>query len=387
MKRNSWKALLSVVLLLTMLVSMLPFAAFAEDGQTANTQTEEAAKIDDAPKVEEKVGDAPKADDEPGAAKTDESSGDDAEGTTKDDAAKDETKDESKEAPTGDTENPPMDDTEDQNAQIATLEAETEIAVQSDEQFTVTYKANYKADYTGGTVPDDIVDTVTIGETHTVRSSVTFQAPNGWLFVTWNTAADGSGTSIAPNTTLTENTTLYALWEPTPKTPYWAGLTISMSVAPANPKLNEPFTYTVTVTNGTGFDLTGVSVEDTLPANVSAEPGTSDDWTFASSRDSSIKGVSFNGTLAAGSEASFNITAKFETGGVTTATNTARIVFAEYENSGLVGSPTASATATLVEIDWSKLTITNEVVPTTAVPNDTLTYTIKVTNKIGRAHV
>ena len=383
MKRNSWKALLSVVLLLTMLVSMLPFAAFAEDGQTANTQTEEAAKIDDAPKVEEKVGDAPKADDEPGAAKTDESSGDDAEGTTKDDAAKDETKDESKEAPTGDTENPPMDDTEDQNAQIATLEAETEIAVQSDEQFTVTYKANYKADYTGETVPDDIVDTVTIGETHTVRSSVTFHAPNGWLFVTWNTAADGSGTSIAPNTTLTENTTLYALWEPTPKTPYWAGLTISMSVAPANPKLNEPFTYTVTVTNGTGFDLTGVSVEDTLPANVSAEPGTSDDWTFASSRDSSIKGVSFNGTLAAGSEASFTITAKFETGGVTTATNTARIVFAEYENSGLVGSPAASATATLVEIDWSKLTITNEVVPTTAVPNDTLTYTIKVTNNTG----
>ena len=53
MKKNSWKTLLSVVLLLTMLVSMLPFAAFAEDGQTAAAQTEEAAKTD------EKTGDAP----------------------------------------------------------------------------------------------------------------------------------------------------------------------------------------------------------------------------------------------------------------------------------------------------------------------------------------
>ena len=267
--KNSWKTLLSVLLLLAMLVSMLPFAAFAEDGQTAAAQTEEPAKTEDVPKVEEKTGDTPKADGKTDAAKTDEKSGDTVKDESKD-APKGEPGDEAKDAPIGDTENPPMGEAEDTNAQIAALEAETEVEVQPDEQFTVTYKANYKADYTGGTVPEDIIDTVTIGETHTVRSSVTFHAPNGWLFVTWNTAADGSGTNIAPNTTLTENTTLYAQWEPTPKTPYWAGLTISMSVAPANPKLNEPFTYTVTVTNGTGFDLRNVIVEDTLPANVSA---------------------------------------------------------------------------------------------------------------------
>lgn len=401
MKKNSWKTLLSVLLLLAMLVSMLPSAAFAEDGQTAAAQTEEPAKTEDVPKVEEKAGDTPKADGKTDAAKTDEKSGDaakDAEkaedkggDTSKDDAAKDESKDapkgepgdEAKDAPIGDTENPPMGEAEDTDAQIAALEAETEVEVQSDEQFTVTYKANYKADYTGGTVPEDIIDTVTIGETHTVRSSVTFHAPNGWLFVTWNTAADGSGTNIAPNTTLTENTTLYAQWEPTPKTPYWAGLTISMSVAPANPKLNEPFTYTVTVTNGTGFDLRNVIVEDTLPANVSAEPGTSDDWTFALSRNPSVKGVSFNDTLTAGSEASFNITAKFETGSVTTAINTAKIVSADYENSGLVGSPTASATATLSGIDWSKLTIEKKVDKDTALPGETLNYTITVTNNTG----
>ena len=382
MKKNSWKTLLSVLLLLAMLVSMLPFAAFAEDGQTAAAQTEEPAKTEDVPKVEEKTGDTPKADGKTDATKTDEKSGDTVKDESKD-APKGEPGDEAKDAPIGDTENPPMGEAEDTNAQIAALEAETEVEVQSDEQFTVTYKANYKADYTGGTVPEDIIDTVTIGETHTVRSSVTFHAPNGWLFVTWNTAADGSGTNIAPNTTLTENATLYAQWEPTPKTPYWAGLTISMSVAPANPKLNEPFTYTVTVTNGTGFDLRNVIVEDTLPANVSAEPGTSDDWTFALSRNPSVKGVSFNDTLTAGSEASFNITAKFETGSVTTAINTAKIVSADYENSGLVGSPTASATATLSGIDWSKLTIEKKVDKDTALPGETLNYTITVTNNTG----
>ncbi len=382
MKKNSWKTLLSVLLLLAMLVSMLPFAAFAEGDQTAAAQTEEPAKTEDVPKVEEKTGDTPKADGKTDATKTDEKSGDTVKDESKD-APKGEPGDEAKDAPIGDTENPPMGEAEDTDAQIAALEAETEVEVQSDEQFTVTYKANYKADYTGGTVPEDIIDTVTIGETHTVRSSVTFHAPNGWLFVTWNTAADGSGTNIAPNTTLTENTTLYAQWEPTPKTPYWAGLTISMSVAPANPKLNEPFTYTVTVTNGTGFDLRNVIVEDTLPANVSAEPGTSDDWTFALSRNPSVKGVSFNDTLTAGSEASFNITAKFETGSVTTAINTAKIVSADYENSGLDGSPTASATATLSGIDWSKLTIEKKVDKDTALPGETLNYTITVTNNTG----
>lgn len=375
MKRNSWKTLLSVVLLLTMLMSMLPFAAFAEDGQTAAAQTEEAAKTD------EKTGDAPAGG--TGGTPKDEGKADDAPKDEPNDANDDAARDENKDAHNGDTEQPAKGEAEDTDAQIAALEAETEVEVQSDEQFTVTYKANYKADYTGGTVPEDIIDTVTIGETHTVRSSVTFHAPNGWLFVTWNTAADGSGTNIAPNTTLTENTTLYARWEPTPKTPYWAGLTISMSAAPANPKLNEPFTYTVTVTNGTGFDLRNVIVEDTLPANVSAEPGTSDDWTFALSRNPSVKGVSFNDTLTAGSEASFNITAKFETGSVTTAINTAKIVSADYENSGLVGSPTASATATLSGIDWSKLTIEKKVDKDTALPGETLNYTITVTNNTG----
>ena len=108
MKKNSWKTLLSVLLLLAMLVSMLPFAAFAEDDQTANTQTEEAANTDevDVPKVEEKTGDTPKADGKTDATKTDEKSGDTVKDESKD-APKGEPGDEAKDAPIGDTENPP----------------------------------------------------------------------------------------------------------------------------------------------------------------------------------------------------------------------------------------------------------------------------------------
>ena len=49
MKKNSWKTFLSVVLLLTMLVSMLPSAAFAEETQSADAQTaaEETVKVEE----------------------------------------------------------------------------------------------------------------------------------------------------------------------------------------------------------------------------------------------------------------------------------------------------------------------------------------------------
>ncbi len=376
MKRNSWKTLLSVVLLLTMLMSMLPFAAFAEDDQTTAAQTEEAAKTD------EKTGDAPAGG--TGGTPKDEGKADDAPKDEPNDANDDAARDENKDAHNGDTEQPAKGEAEGA-AQAGTLQAQNEIKLLANPSATLIYNAN------GGTGADYIYEKS--GESG--AAEVFFKAerierftpPKDKEFSHWNTDPDGKGTTYNVGDLIIvrggESQTLYAQWEPTPKTPYWAGLTISMSVAPANPKLNEPFTYTVTVTNGTGFDLRNVIVEDTLPANVSAEPGTSDDWTFALSRNSSVKGVSFNDTLTAGSEASFNITAKFETGSVTTAINTAKIVSADYENSGLVGSPTASATATLSGIDWSKLTIEKKVDKDTALPGETLNYTITVTNNTG----
>ena len=110
MKSSSWKKFLSVVLLLTMVVSMLPCAAFAEEAQPADepAATEQTVKTEEtkdevknAPKSETKdeVKDAPKSEtkDEAKDAPKDE---------TKDeakDAPKDETKDEAKDAPKSET--------------------------------------------------------------------------------------------------------------------------------------------------------------------------------------------------------------------------------------------------------------------------------------------
>ena len=70
MKKNSWKTFLSVVLLLTMLVSMLPSAAFADDAQSADAQTaaEETVKVEenkDAAKAEPKAENKDAAKEEP----------------------------------------------------------------------------------------------------------------------------------------------------------------------------------------------------------------------------------------------------------------------------------------------------------------------------------
>lgn len=120
MRKNSWKTLLSVLLLLALLVSMLPFAAFAEGDQTAAAQTEEPGKDRGCSQGRGKTGDTPKADGKTDATKTDEKSGDtvkdESKDVPKDDAAKDGSKDapkddaakdENKDTPIGDTEQPP----------------------------------------------------------------------------------------------------------------------------------------------------------------------------------------------------------------------------------------------------------------------------------------
>ena len=146
MKKNSWKTLLSVLLLLAMLVSMLPFAAFAEGDQTAAAQTEEPAKTENVPKVEEKTGDTPKADGKTDATKTDEKSED----TVKDeseDAPKGEPGDEAKDAPIGDTEQPAKGSSED--------------AAPKTVDITLTYDAN------GGTGSCSETKTFNVGEEYT----------------------------------------------------------------------------------------------------------------------------------------------------------------------------------------------------------------------------
>ena len=215
MKKNSWKTLLSVLLLLAMLVSMLPFAAFAEGDQTAAAQTEEPAKTEDVPKVEEKTGDTPKADGKTDAAKTDEKSGDtvkdESKDVPKDDAAKDGSKDapkddaakdENKDTPIGDTEQPAKGSSED--------------AAPKTVDITLTYDAN------GGTGSCSEKKTFNVGEEYTFTVKPRFdtgidRAKHAFLYWTIDKDGERDRYNGGGTITVTGDTTLYAQWQYVPQ--------------------------------------------------------------------------------------------------------------------------------------------------------------------------
>lgn len=81
----------------------------------------------------------------------------------------------------------------------------------------ITYNAN------GGT-GNHIGPSIAPGRTDTVLSiAATEIRRDGYTFIGWNTAADGSGTSYAPGAviTLEDNVTLYAQWEQNDMINYW----------------------------------------------------------------------------------------------------------------------------------------------------------------------
>ena len=72
----------------------------------------------------------------------------------------------------------------------------------------VTYKAN------GGT-GNDIYDSVSYGDSYTLRAASAFTSANSWTTLqSWNTAADGKGTSysLGQKITISGDLTLYAIW-------------------------------------------------------------------------------------------------------------------------------------------------------------------------------
>lgn len=464
MKRNSWKGLLSVVLLLTMLMSMLPFAAFAEGDQTAAAQTEEPAKTEDVPKVEEKTGDTPKADGKTDATKTDEKSGDtvkdESKDVPKDDAAKDGSKDapkddaakdENKDTPIGDTEQPAKGSSEDAapktvditltydaNGGTGSCSETKTFNVGEEYTFTVKprfdtgidrakhaflywtidkdgerdrYNGNNQITVTGDTtlyaqwqyVPQKInilyspnyssvepvvSEPATEGESYPVLGSNTFRPPYNKHFVNWNTASDGSGTPYEADSVITapgNDLTLYAQWADDPK---WSELGISVTAAPENPTLGETITYTVTVTNNTGLTLSGITINNGMNSYdslsmLSLQSSLSDGWALTSTSEGNL--CNFYRDLAPGASSSYKLTTSFINADNKTATCTAAITSISADGrdpvNGDFGSD--SATAALKEFDWSKLTIEKKVDKDTALPGETLNYTITVTNNTG----
>ncbi len=77
--------------------------------------------------------------------------------------------------------------------------------------YTVTYDGNGN---TGGTAPVDGNSPYNYNSTVTVLGNTGGLVKTGYVFLGWNTAANGSGTSYSPAATfsITANTTLYAQW-------------------------------------------------------------------------------------------------------------------------------------------------------------------------------
>ena len=111
------------------------------------------------------------------------------------------------------------------NTYTFTITASNGTAPNATQSFTLTVNAAQPAAFTisynnnggSGTVTSQ---TVNSGISFTVKSSTGMTAPNGKQFKSWNTQANGSGTSYAPGASVTaqSNMTLYAVWETIPST-------------------------------------------------------------------------------------------------------------------------------------------------------------------------
>lgn len=327
MKKNSWKTLLSVLLLLAMLMSMLPFAAFAEGDQTAAAQTEEPAKTEDVPKVEEKTGDTPKADGKTDATKTDEKSGDtvkdESKDVPKDDAAKDGSKDapkddaakdENKDTPIGDTEQPAKGSSED--------------AAPKTVDITLTYDAN------GGTGSCSETKTFNVGEEYTFTVKPRFdtgidRAKHAFLY--WTIDKDGERDRYNGNNqiTVTGDTTLYAQWQYVPQK---INILYSPNYSSTEPVVSE------SATEGESYPVLG--------SNTFRPP--------------------YNKHFVNWNTASDGSGTPYEVGQVITAPGNDLTLYAQWAD----------------DPKWSELGIDISA-PAKALPGDGLTYAIKVTNGTG----
>ena len=97
------------------------------------------------------------------------------------------------------------------------------------------------------------------------------------IFKGWNTAANGSGTSYSKDDTAVveagKTLTLYAQWDngqtpPPAPTPDLGKLGITKTASVSTVKPGDNFSYTISVANNTGVDLTHVVVKDVLPAGI-----------------------------------------------------------------------------------------------------------------------
>lgn len=139
------------------------------------------------------------------------------------------------------------------------------------------------------------------------------------IFKGWNTAANGSGTSYSKGDTAVveagKTLTLYAQWDsgqtpPPAPTPDLGKLGITKTASVSAVKPGDNFSYTISVANNTGVDLTHVVVRDALPAGITYVDATipagvtftgsaeAPAWTIDSIRNGGTVTITVNVTVA-----------------------------------------------------------------------------------------
>ena len=222
-------------------------------------------------------------------------------------------------------------------------------------------------------------------------ADVGFTAPSGKTFDCWTDSekvAEGT-TTYKPGDEITisagQTVDLWAQWSeqtaPTPPVePNWSGLSISKTVDKAFAMPGDTITYTITVVNDSPDDLTDVVIYDELPSEVTYVSHTVNPLTPA--EVTKVENNYIIEMLGANTTVEFTITATVNDDVPigTDIVNEARASRANgYQNPG--HTPMDSA-ATVVG-GWSGLSITKTVDKARAMPGDELTYTIKVKNDTG----
>lgn len=166
----------------------------------------------------------------------------------------------------------------------------------------------------------------------------------------------------------------------------WNKLTISKSADKTEAKLGETVTYTITVKNETGKDLTDITVSEKLDKNLALVSATTDGqyandvWTIPSLENGEKAVLTIEATVKEEAETD-------------TISNTVTITDASDGEDKLPDNedkPSDSVDITVTpststdETDWDKLTINKSADKTEAKPGDTVTYTITVTNNTGK---
>ncbi len=259
--------------------------------------------------------------------------------------------------------------------------------------YTITAENNGPSEATSVVVTDQLPAGIKFSRYSTTSSGGTYDSSSGF----WNVSSIPNGSSATltifanVTTNLTTSTTFYntavftSADQSDPVTMNNSGLatvvalsadlSVTKTVDNASPGVGDTITYRVTIVNNGPSDVTNLIANDIMPAGVSYAGNTPSQGSYSTGGKS--EGEWDVGTILANYSAYITFTADVDTGtSGQTITNTASIQEADqgdHDNSNNTGSVD-------IVVGSTDLSVSKFVNFTTATLNDSLVYTINVTN-------